>query len=94
METKAIPKDHPYRRDFARLERDFGDAMAVALDRWRLALFRGVSETNVHQLVMRLDDPELTNIVQDVLTQQLQAIAVEGVDKAREQVEKEVFGVS
>ena len=92
-DTKAIPKDHPYRREFARMEREFGDALTTALNKWRRALFRDITDTNVHALLTRLDDPDTLNILQDVMVAQLQTVAGEGVDKARQQIEREVYGV-
>ena len=94
LPLKAIPADHPHRRQFARMERQFGDALAAALDAWRRALFRGVTAGNVHQVLARLQDTDTTNILQDALTKELQAIALEGADKGREQIEREVFGVA
>ena len=91
--SKAIPQDHPHRRAFASMEREFAAAMEKALDKWRRELFRGVNEVTIHNVIARLDDPQITNILQDALTRQLQSIALNGADQARIDIEREVFGV-
>jgi hypothetical protein len=92
--VKAIPKDHPHRRDFARWEREFQEAMERALNKWRRELFRDIDGDNVRDILARLDDRETQDIIRDAAAAAFLEIALEGVDKARETVEKEVFGVS
>jgi hypothetical protein len=92
--VKAIPKDHPHRRQFAQWEREITDKIAAALNKWRLELFRDIDADNVRDALTRLDDPKTQDIIRDAAAAAFLEIALEGVDKAREKVEKEVFGVS
>jgi hypothetical protein len=48
----------------------------------------------VRDALTRLDDPKTQDIIRDAAAAAFLEIALEGVDKARETVEKEVFGVS
>jgi type II secretory pathway component PulM len=92
--VKAIPKDHPHRREFARWEREFQEAMERALNKWRRELFRDIDGDNVRDILARLDDRDIQNVIRDAAAAAFLDVAMHGVDKAREQVEREVFGVS
>jgi hypothetical protein len=92
--VKAIPKDHPYRRDFSRWEREFQEAMERALNKWRIELFRDIDGDNVRDVLYRMQQPKYRNILQDAVLAQLQKVALAGADNGRRVIEKEVFGVS
>jgi hypothetical protein len=94
LPIKAIPKDHPHRREFARWEREFQEAMERALNKWRRELFRDIDGDNVRDILARLDDPKTQDIIRDAAAAAFLDVAMQGVDRAREQVEREVFGVS
>jgi hypothetical protein len=94
LPVKKIPADHPNRRDFARWEREFQEAMERALNKWRIELFRDIDGDNVRDILARLDDPKIQKIIRDAAAAAFLDVAMHGVDRAREQVEREVFGVS
>jgi SPP1 gp7 family putative phage head morphogenesis protein len=91
--VKAIPKDHPHRRQFAQWEREVTDKIAQALARRRRDLFRGITRENVSQVLDRLADPAHRDKLRAAIYEALLPVARGGVDKQREVLEKEVLGV-
>ena len=94
MFGKAIPKDHPERRRFAILEGEAERKVLAALQTQRRDLFRGITRANVWEIMRRLQSPEVTENLRVAFEGAMLPSAMQGGDVGREQVDKEVFGVS
>lgn len=64
-----------------------------ALSRLRVDVTRGISDSNVQELVNRLNDDAITRPFQDAIVGQIQAVALAGSEFGREQVERDIYGV-
>lgn len=90
---KAIPKDHPHRRQIAALEGEVATIITSALDQYRRDIFRDVTRDNVYELAARAESPELNARLRRSIYDALLRVAIAGGEVGRQQIEAEVFGV-
>lgn len=93
LPVKAIPKDHPHRRQIAALEREVADIITAALDQYRRDIFRDVTRANVYELAMRAESPELNARLRKAIYEALLKVAMTGGEVGKRQIEAEVLGV-
>lgn len=91
--TKAIPQDHPNRRELARLEKETTAAITTALDKYRRYIFSGASRDNARQLIDRATSREANEALRQAIYDALLTVARAGADTGRQQIESMAYGV-
>jgi SPP1 gp7 family putative phage head morphogenesis protein len=90
---KAIPKDHPHRRQIGKLEKEAQAIIEKALSQLRRDLFRGIDRGNVYELQQRLQSREINEQLRQSIYKFLIMTAEAGGQVGQQQVEREVFGI-
>lgn len=83
---------NPDGRAMRQYEQEFEAAVVKALKRLRLDMVKGITADNVHSMLSRLDDRDVTRPFQDAIERQVERVALAGAEFGREQVERHVFG--
>lgn len=89
---KAVVKN-PHDDILIPLEDGMTTAVYRGLQAWRRELMRGINASNVQEIFTRLYDPKLRQTLRDSIVNWLDKAAEAGVMQAREDVERDVFGV-
>ena len=90
---KAIPKDHPHRKQIAALESEVATIITAALDQYRRDIFRDVTRANVYELTARAESPELNSRLRKAIYDALLKVAMTGGEVGKRQIDAEVLGV-
>lgn len=85
---------HPSGRNMRAMEREAERQIARALDEWRKAGTRDLTEESVAQLATRFSQPDILQPLADALYAVLMRIAVQGAAFGQKQVERYVTGVT
>ena len=75
------------------LEDGMTAAVYAGLRAWQRELFRGINAANINEIYTRLNNPKLRQVLRDAIVDWLQRAADAGVMQARDEVERDVFGV-
>ncbi len=92
--TRSRGDFDPDGRLMQRYEREFEATVYRALQRLRRETERGITDSNVHEMAARLNDPAITRPFQDAIVDGLQAVALAGSDHGRATLERRVFGTA
>ena len=89
---KAIPKDHPHRRQLGKLEKEAQAIIEKALSQMRRDLFRDIDTGNVRDMLRRINSQELNEKLRGSIYDALLLAAQAGGTTGQTQVEREVLG--
>ena len=83
---------NPSKRQMRAIERDAEARIAMALDKMRRAVLRGLTADNVQYLPGKLSMQEVLQPFTDSIVSVLRDIALAGASFGREQIERFIFG--
>lgn len=89
---KAVDKN-PHDDILNPLEDGMTAAIHAGLQAWRRELFRGINAENVNDVLLRLNDPTLRQVLRDAIVDWLQQAAEAGANQGRANIERDIFGI-